>query len=101
FESYDATTATAEKLWAELSNPSWERRRTAHVEILRRGGSVLAEATSRLADLEPEDHAAAHVPWLAAAAGSEKTRQMLSVLTRDSHPEVRLQAVRALASVSW
>ena len=101
FDGYDAVTAPAEKLWAELSNPAWERRLTAHTEILRRNGSVLAEAAKRLADVKPDDPASAHLPWLAAAGGSEQARLLLSDLTRDPRPEVRLQAVRALASVSW
>ena len=33
----NATTATPKKLFAELSDPSWQRRYAAHVEILRRG----------------------------------------------------------------
>jgi putative heme-binding domain-containing protein len=82
-------------------NPSWQRRVTAHTEILRRGGSVLAEAAGRLAEAKHDDPAFAHLPWLAAAGGSEMARQSLSILTRDPRPEVRQQAVRALASVSW
>ena len=58
FEAYDVTTAPAEKLWAELSSPSWERRRAgAHVEILRRGGALLADAADRLAVVKADDPA--------------------------------------------
>jgi len=101
FEPYDAVTAPAEKLWAELSNPSWDRRLTAHTEILRRGGPLLEEAVRRLAEAKPDDPALAHLPWLAAASGSDKADEALKALARDSRPELRLQAVRALASGPW
>ena len=65
FEPYDVVAASPEKLWAELSNPSWERRLTAHTELLRRGGLLLAEAVDRLADVKRDDPALAHLPWLA------------------------------------
>ena len=37
FDAYEATHASPEKLWFELSNASWWRRYRAHTEILRRG----------------------------------------------------------------
>ena len=98
FEPYDAVTATPEKLWTELSNPSWERRSLAHEEILRRGGPLLAEATRRLAALKADDAALAHLPWLAAAGGSEEAVRLLTKLAQDARPEMRVQSVRALAA---
>ncbi|HJT76386.1 MAG TPA: ThuA domain-containing protein, partial [Gemmataceae bacterium] len=95
--SYDVTTVPAEKLWAELSNPSWQRRLQAHTEILRRGGPLLAEAVRRLAAFEPDDPAAAHLPWLAAASGGTEAVRLLADLAKHPRAAVRLQAVRALA----
>ncbi len=98
FEPYDAVTAAPEKLWTELSSPSWERRSQAHEEILRRGGSLLTEATRRLAALKADDAALAHLPWLAAASGSEEALRQLAKCARDARPEMRLQSLRALAA---
>jgi putative heme-binding domain-containing protein len=95
--SYDVTSAPAEKLWAELSNPSWQRRLQAHTEILRCGGPLLAEAVRRLAAAKPDDPAMMHLPWLAAASGSAQAVRVLADLAKHPRPEVRLQAVRALA----
>jgi putative heme-binding domain-containing protein len=97
FESYDAVTAPAENLWAELSNASWERRSLAHEEVLRRGGPLLAEATRRLAVMKSDDPALLHLPWLAAASGSEEAARLLTKLAGDPRGDVRVQAVRALA----
>ncbi len=96
FEAYDVTALPAEKLWAELSRPSWERRRAAHTEILRRGGSLLAEAPARLAAAKDDDPAMTHLPWLAAASGAPEAARLLSALAKHPRAEVRLQAVRAL-----
>ena len=103
FEPYDAATAPAEKLWAELSNPSWERRLTAHTEILRRGGSVLAEAANRLADVKADDPAPDPSALAGGGGGFGERRGEAAVGPR---PGIRvrrcaLQAVRALASVPW
>jgi putative heme-binding domain-containing protein len=97
FEPYDAVTAPAEKLWAELSNASWQRRSLAHEEILRRGGSLLHEATRRLAALKEDDVSLSHLLWLAAADGSNEATSQLTKRARDPHADVRVQAVRALA----
>jgi putative heme-binding domain-containing protein len=97
FEPYDATTATAGKLFAELSQPSWERRYAAHVEILRRGGDLLDEAARRLAKVTIGDPAINHLPWLAGAGGSPAA---VKALTYDRHlvpDDARFQALRALA----
>jgi putative heme-binding domain-containing protein len=97
FEAYDVTTATAEKLFAELSQASRERRVAAHVEILRRGGDLLAEATRRLSSVTIGDPAMTHLPWLAAASGIPAAAK---ALTFDAHlvpDEYRLQVLRCLA----
>lgn len=97
--AYNATAAPAAKLWAELSSDSLWRRHRAHVELLRRGGPLLAEAAERLARAKPSDPAIFHLPWLAAAADTPAARQVLLRLA--AHPEaaVRRQAIRALAEL--
>ena len=97
FEPYDAPTAAPKKLFAELSQPSLERRQAAHVEILRRGGALLDEATRRLRVVQVDDPAINHLPWLAAASGSPAAAKAIAY---DPHlvPDAsRLQKLRALA----
>jgi putative heme-binding domain-containing protein len=96
-EPCDETTASVDRLWADLSGPSGEARRRSHTELLRRGGEALAEAVWRLEEAADDDPALVHLPWLAAAAGGPEAAELLVRLAR-SHPraEVRLQAVRAL-----
>jgi len=97
FEPYDAVTAPPKKLFAELSQPSWERRRAAHVEILRRGGDLHDEAARRLATMTTDDPAINHLPWLAGACGSAAAAKLIAYdkhLTPDSY---RLQVLRVLA----
>ena len=52
----------------------------------------------RLADAKPDDPAQTHLPWLAAAGGTEDAARLLARLAQGSRPEVRVQAVRALAA---
>lgn len=96
FESFDLAKTPADKLWKELSGASWERRSRAHQEILRRG-DLLDEATRRLASAKSDDLAMLHLPWLAAASGSESAAQQLKQLARHPQAELRLQAIRAFA----
>ncbi|MEX0938933.1 MAG: ThuA domain-containing protein [Pirellulales bacterium] len=108
FDAYEAPDVPSEKLWQELSSDSWWRRQRAHVEILRRGGDLLDEATRRLARLtaDTDDPAAAHLPWLTAASGSDDAAGLLSELAtggaaasstdRPAGDVIRLQALRAL-----
>jgi putative heme-binding domain-containing protein len=96
FRPYDITTAAPEKLWAELADPSWERRQRAHVEILRRGGPLLAGAANRLRDTKTDSPAFPHLLWLAAAARSDGSREVVSRLVQHADAQVRLQAVRAV-----
>jgi putative heme-binding domain-containing protein len=97
FEPYDAPSVPADRLWRELSNPSWSRREQAHVEILRRDGGLLVEAISRLKKTDAGDPAMAHLPWLAGASGTPEARGALELLAGHGDPSVRVQAVRALA----
>lgn len=94
FDGYDITTAQADKLWRELSDPSWHRRYRAHQEILRRGGVLLKEANRRLNQAEADDPAVPHLVWLSAASGAGSLH--LTARADDADPMVRLQAVRAL-----
>lgn len=48
FEGYEAPTATVDKLWSELEQPSWNRRSVAHQELLRRGTGVAQDAQQKL-----------------------------------------------------
>jgi putative heme-binding domain-containing protein len=96
FDAYEATTASPERLWSELSNDSWSRRERAHGEILRRGGALLTEAVARLKGAEPSDRTMMHLPWLAAASGRVEARDELLKLARHADAAVRLQAIRAL-----
>ncbi len=100
FDAYDAPNARPEKLWSELSDASSWRRNRAHVELLRRGGALLGEATRRLGDVNPSDPAMHHLPWLAAAQGGLEAEQVLVELANHSEASVRLQAIRALAERS-
>lgn len=98
FEGYEAVAAASERLFAELADPSWSRRYRAHVELLRRGGDLLDQATERLAAaLAGGDHTAAeHLVWLAAASGSRRAAELTLASLGSPEANVRLQAVRAL-----
>ncbi len=97
FEAYDIATIGADKLWSDLSSPSWERRSRAHQELLRRGQPLLDEAASRLEQLADDDPAMFHLPWLAGAGGSEGARKKLLELTAHDRGELRQLAFRVLA----
>ena len=95
----DETRASADDLWTILEGPSWEARRRAHTELLRRGKDVLRSAFDRLKRVQDGDAAAAHLPWLAAAAGGPNATALLIDLAADTHkPTLRLQSLRALAA---
>jgi putative heme-binding domain-containing protein len=96
FEGYDPVTATEAKLWAELSSKSWERRYRAHLEILRRGGAMLDEATRRLALHDKVGMESFHLPWLAAASGSKDACNLLMDIPDGYMRGLRQQAVTAL-----
>ena len=98
FEPYDAMTATPRKLFDRVvGTVIGAARHAAHVEILRRGGELLDEATRRLASVTVADPALNHLPWLAGASGSPAAAK---ALTYDSHlvpDDLRFQALRVLA----
>ncbi|MBI1902486.1 MAG: c-type cytochrome [Planctomycetia bacterium] len=96
FRGYDALTATEEKLWAELSSPSFAERCRAHVEILRRGGAMLGEAAGRLEKAKADDPARTHLVWIAAAGKTAKGGEILRSLAAGKDDNLRLQAMRAL-----
>jgi hypothetical protein len=95
FEPYEATEATAERLWQELSSPSWQRRSRAHLEIMRRGGDLLKEANKRLFTTKEDDPALPHLIWL--GAKSQQGSLHLLGLVEHTRAKVRTQAIRALA----
>src|SRR5690606_30186540 len=92
-----APTVSADRLWSELSNPSWSRRDSAHREILRRGGDLLVTAIDRLRKSRVDDPARLHLIWLAGASGQPEAGQLLTDLARGNDSAMQLQAIRALA----
>jgi putative heme-binding domain-containing protein len=83
-------------LYADMSNSSWEIRRLAQVELLRRGGEALQPAIALLASTKLDDPAILELIWLAAATRTTTARDTLIKLAQDADDTVRLQAVRAL-----
>jgi putative heme-binding domain-containing protein len=96
FDAYDSTQAAPEKLWAELSDPSWTRRYRAHIEIQRRGGAFLEEATKRLVSVKPGNPASTHLVWLAGASRSLKAALPIAKLEKQPDENLRVQALRAM-----
>jgi putative heme-binding domain-containing protein len=96
FESYDVTKADEQRLWTELSNPSWSRRYLAHNEVQRRGD--LSQTAAELLRLSSaNDPSREHLIWLAAAANDREVGQDILTLAEKGTDGERLQAVRALA----
>ena len=89
--------ASVDDLYVELKSDSWERRRQAHNELLRRGPEALRNAAERLAAAPPASPEFFHLVWLAAAERSDAAQQALRDLASHEDPSVRQQAVRALA----
>jgi putative heme-binding domain-containing protein len=96
FDAYDPTAADEAKLWRELANPSWSRRQRAHVELLRRGGTIHEEAVRRLGRANPRAADFVHLIWLAAASRSPESTSHLTKLATHSDPMVRCQVIRSL-----
>jgi putative heme-binding domain-containing protein len=94
FVAFEETTAPVEKLFAELESASWHRRYRAHIELLRRGGSVFREAASRLATAPAGSPLHSSLLWLAAVGGATKEIEPLAASRNDN---ARLQAIRALS----
>ena len=101
FRGYDAATAPEDQLWAELSQPSWHQRQQAHLELLRRGRTVLQPAAKRLASARAGDSAVEHLIWLAAASGTQEASERLVQLARGPDAALRLSAVRALTEFAY
>lgn len=115
----DEVKATNDQLWAALSSDSGEARRRAHNEILRRGVGLTKETMKTAAakfSRPSDDPFAVHWPWLVNASfeklmslrDERSTTSLFQVLNdekwwlepvarKHQRPEVRLQAVRALA----
>jgi putative heme-binding domain-containing protein len=95
----DVSSLPTAKLWTELANGSWERRRRAHHEILRRedqhpAGELRSEAADRLLAADERDPTLPHLIWL---AGSDNfLNERLVKLARSGEGKVRLQAMRVL-----
>lgn len=105
FPRYDAAQADVETLYNELSDPSWQRRRRAHQELLRRGGAAVAEAPGRLESARLDDPALLPLIWLTASAASapqaapadrQAARDLLLQLAKNWRNAARLHALRAL-----
>jgi putative heme-binding domain-containing protein len=94
FPAFEETAAPKERLFAELENVSWHRRYRAHIELVRRGGSVCREAASRLATAPTGSPLHTSLLWLAAAGGGTKEIEPLAASPSEN---ARLQAVRALS----
>jgi putative heme-binding domain-containing protein len=94
FHAFEETTATNERLFAELEDASWHRRYRAHIELLRRGPGVCREAVSRLALAPAGSPLQTSLLWLAAAGGAAKD---IEPLAASRNEKTRLQAIRALS----
>ncbi|MFM7107064.1 MAG: hypothetical protein ACKOZU_00385 [Planctomycetaceae bacterium] len=98
FAAYDAPAAGLDRLFAELADPSWSRRKEAHEELLRRDvpasefvGRWDGSAVTRSYDRE-------HLLWLVGLRADASTaRDRLVKVLDDTVPSIRLQAVRCLA----
>jgi putative heme-binding domain-containing protein len=96
FDAYDAPTADPERLWKELSDPSWSRRSWAHVEILRRGKTLAEKAIARLKEARHGDPALTNLVWIAGSGRSQDAVEQVLKIARDKSGSIRLQALRAL-----
>lgn len=97
FEPYDETKLAPTELWKGLGSSSWFRRRTAHQEILRRGGPLLDEAVTRLGDAQADEPTIEHLIWLATAGAREGAEPQVRAIAADKSHPARLTAIRALA----
>jgi hypothetical protein len=95
FDAYDETSASLEKLYAELENASWQRRYRAHIELLRRGPTACQQAADRLEKANAGSPLHIHLLWLAAAGGALEKVESLTV---SPAAETRHQALRALVN---
>lgn len=98
FVAIDPVSCDTDRLFAELADRSWSRRKEAHAELLRR--NTIAPATF----LERWDHAAEggpsreHLLWLMGMrADEDSARDRLIKASQDQDASIRLQAIRCLA----
>ncbi len=97
FEAYNAVAASVDQLFDELQSPSWWRRYRAHVELQRRGGPLLEEATARLRATKSNSPQAIHLLHLAAASKNPQAAKTVAALAKSKRPALRLQAYRTAA----
>ncbi|MGE3316425.1 MAG: ThuA domain-containing protein [Planctomycetaceae bacterium] len=96
----ETSAANSEVLWKELSSVRKERRVRAEIEIRRRGTAERGSAFQKLKQTPPNDPAFPHLLWLSVSNADAQAVRHVASLTRSENPEVRLQAVRALAETS-
>lgn len=95
FDGYEAPAAAPERLWQELEHDSFDRRSTAHQELLRRGGQRLVEAGEKLALSKKENPARKHLVWLAAASRSPQALAAVAAIAADPVDPARAPAAKA------
>jgi len=97
FAAYDAVSVEGPRLFEELRDPSWSRRKEAHAELLRRGdipGSIFVKRWDQSVADSPER---LHLVWLMGLrADPPVARERLAMALRDADAAIRLQAVRCL-----
>lgn len=97
FDAYDAATATADRLFAELADASLSRRKVAHVELSRRSDIPEAALLERFDRAQPGSVERPNLLWLVALKASEPAaRERLTRALTDHDARIRLQAVRAM-----
>jgi putative heme-binding domain-containing protein len=98
FAAYEAPRADTPRLFAELAEPAWSRRKEAHVELLRRVDLDEADLLARCDRAEAGAVEHDHLLWLVALrAAPDAARDRLVTALRSRSATTRLQAVRAHA----
>ena len=103
FAAYDAVSADIAKLFDELADPSWSRRKEAHGELLRRSGAPSdvpgAEFVARWDRAAAGSPERSHLVWLMGLRADEPDAvDRLGKALRDDDPSIRLQAARCWAA---
>lgn len=98
FAAYDAVAADGARLFTELADPSWSRRKEAHVELLRRSdipGTTFVERWDRCS---PDSVERRHLVWLMGLRADDAiAKERLTQAMHDADPNIRLQAIRCFA----
>lgn len=98
FSPYAAPTADVRRLFAELADPAWSRRKEAHAELLRRPDLDLRDLLVRFDAASPDAVERNHLLWIVAKrAPDDAAWERLTKVVGDRSPTMRLQAVRAVA----